>query len=61
MTVNGVLFHTDESQMTSGLIEFYVKNADGDYALCPDTSGVNINGGVFNCGLTGVSMFIYCW
>ena len=48
--VNAVYFHTDETLMTSGTIIFMVNGV-----LCPDTSGVGVNGkgGVFNCGLVG--------
>ena len=37
--VNGVLFYTDPTRMTSGLVKFYV-----DGVLCTDTSGVGVNG-----------------
>ena len=48
--MRGVLFFTDETQMTGGTIKFYVDGIE-----CPDTSGVGLNGhgGVFNCGLVG--------
>ena len=57
-TVNAVYFHTDETLMTSGTIRFMVD----DY-VCPDTSGVGVNGkgGVFNCGLVGNYLYIDCY
>lgn len=50
LTINGVLFHTNENDMTDGEIKFYIDDVE-----CPDTSNVGLNaiGGVFNCGLTG--------
>lgn len=56
-TVRGVLFHTDEALMTAGTVEFFV-----DGTVCPDTSGVGINGigGVFNCDLVGEKFTAVC-
>ena len=48
--MKGVLFHTNENEMTSGTVKFYVDGVE-----CPDTGGVGVNaiGGVFNCNLEG--------
>ena len=55
--IEGVWIHTDESQMTSGTMNFYVNGV-----LCPDTNGVGVNaiGGVFNCGLSGRTFEAIC-
>ena len=49
-TVKGVFMHTDPFEMTGGMVTFSV-----DGIPCPDTNGVGVDGqgGVFNCGLTG--------
>ena len=55
-TVNGVYIHTDENQMTSGRMRFYVDDVE-----CPAGNvGVNGIGGVFNCGLSGRKFVIAC-
>lgn len=55
--VKAVMFATDETLMTAGLIKFYV-----DGVVCPDTNGVGINasGGVFNCDLVGSEFLAIC-
>ena len=49
--------HTDESQMTSGTVNFYVGGVQ-----CPETNGVGVDakGGVFNCGLSGRTFEARC-
>ena len=55
--IEGVFIHTDESQMNSGTMNFYVGGQK-----CTDTSGVGVNaiGGVFNCGLSGRTFEARC-
>ena len=51
-----MLIHTDESQMTSGRMRFYVDNQE-----CPSGNvGPNAVGGAFNCGLTGTTFKVIC-
>ena len=55
--VNAILMETDEDQMTSGTVKFYIDGVE-----CPDTGGVGVNGvgGVFNCGLEGSTFEAVC-
>ena len=56
-TVKGVLMHTDNYAMVGGTVVFSV-----DGVTCPDTNGVGVNGqgGLFNCGLTGMTFRLEC-
>lgn len=54
--VQGVLIHTDETQMTSGHMKFYVDNQE-----CTSGSvGPNAVGGAFNCYLRGSTFKVVC-
>ena len=55
--IEGVWIHTDESQMSSGTMNFYVGGQK-----CLDTNGVGVAaiGGVFNCGLSGRTLEARC-
>ena len=52
--VNAILIETNELDMTSGTMKFFIDGVE-----CPDTGGVGVNGvgGLFNCGLEG-SVFV---
>lgn len=51
------MMHTDQFAMTGGSVAFSV-----DGVACPDTSSVGVNGqgGIFNCGLTGQTFRLEC-
>ena len=56
--IESVLLETDESQMTSGTVKFYVDDVE-----CSDSVngvGTGGKGGVFNCGLTGTRFVARC-
>ena len=55
--INAILLETDETQMTSGTVKFYIDGVE-----CPDTGSVGVNaiGGIFNCGLTGSTFEAVC-
>ena len=55
--INAILMETDETQMTSGTVKFYIDGVE-----CPNTNGVGVGavGGLFNCGLTGSTFEARC-
>ena len=56
--IDAIWFETNELQMTSGTVKFYIDDVE-----CSDSVfgvGTNAQGGVFNCGLTGSKFVARC-